>query len=59
MSLTQVNAGAALMTQCTILKGMLSLVDAKTSALMTAPARPDFVQERTLPMLYMLSVSKT
>lgn len=53
------NAGAVLMTQCSILKGMLSLVGAKTSALMTAPARPDFVQERTLPMLYMLSVSKT
>ena len=47
------------MTQCSILKGMLSLVDAKISALMTAPAQPDFVQERTLPMLYMLSVSKT
>ena len=47
------------MIQRSMLKGMLNLVDVQTSALMTAPARKDFVQERHLPMLYMPSVSIT
>ena len=56
---TQVNAGVVLMIQRSTLKGMLNLVDVQTSALMTAPAQKDFVQERHLPMLYMPSVSIT
>lgn len=53
------NAGVVLMIQRSMLKVMLNLVDVQTSALMTAPARKDFVQERHLPMLYMPSVSIT